>query len=147
MAQDPFLAALAQQVTGYQSLAKLAQAQHEYVQNSCTEELLAVLARRQDVLDQIAELEQCVAPVKKRWGEFLAELGEHDRLQAEFYLTETRRLLEEITSADRNDALVLQQRKINLGREINQATAARMFNRNYAAAAYGQKAAALDIQR
>ena len=38
------------------------------------------------------------------------------------------------------DALLLQQRKLNLGREISQASSARQLNRSYAAAAYGRLA-------
>ena len=62
-------------------------------------------------------------------------------------MNQSRKFLEEITNSDRNDALVLQQRKLNLGRYINQATAARKFNRNYAAAAYGYEPSTLNIQR
>ena len=45
---------------------------------------------------------------------------------------ETRRLLEEITTSDRNDAMVLQQRKLNLGKQITLAKSANQINRNYA---------------
>ena len=146
MADDAVLAALVQQLGCYQRLAKLAQVQHSHVQNCATEDLLLVLSQRQTVLDQIAELEQCIAPAKKRWREYLTELSEPDRTQAQSLLDQTRLILEEITTADRNDTLVLQQRKINLGRGINQATAARKFNKAYTAA-YGQQPAALDTQR
>jgi hypothetical protein len=147
MMHDHVLEALAQQVGCYEDLAKLAAAQHEFVQNSRTEDLLALLAKRQELLDVVSELEQSIAPQKQRWGDFLTELKETDREKAAFLLAETRRLLEEITTADRRDTLVLQQRKINLGREIQQATSARQFNRNYAAAAYGRAPAAVDVQR
>jgi hypothetical protein len=147
MANDPTLTALAQQLACYERLAKLAQLQHEHVQNSRTEELLLVLGQRQELLDQVADLEQCIGPAKKRWAEYLASLGAEDRARAESMLEETRALLEDITTADRNDSLVLQQRKINLGQQINQATSARKFNRSYATAAYGQRPAALDLQR
>jgi hypothetical protein len=60
---------------------------------------------------------------------------------------ETRRLLEEITAADRNDALILQQRKLNLGKQISQASAAKQVNRNYAAAAYGTKVSRMDVRQ
>jgi len=43
--------------------------------------------------------------------------------------------------------MVLQQRKLNLGREINRASASRRLNMKYAAAAYGQRPAALDVQQ
>jgi hypothetical protein len=62
-------------------------------------------------------------------------------------MAETRRLLEEITTSDRNDAMVLQQRKLNLGKQITQAKAARQVNRNYATAAYGAVKSKVDFSR
>ena len=125
-----------QQLGCYQRLAKLAQIQHGHVQNSATEDLLLVLSQRQALLDQIAELEQCISPAKKRWREYLAELSEPGHHSAG----------SEITTADRQDTLVLQQRKINLGRGINQATAARKFNKTYTAA-YVRQSPVFDTQR
>src|SRR5262249_3382327 len=117
------------------------------VQNSRTEDLLAVLALRQQVLEEISGLENTIGPVKKSWNDFLAGLGAGDRSKAESLLAETRRLLEEITTSDRNDALALQQRKMNLGTQINQTPVARQVNRKYAAAAYGKRSAVLDLQQ
>jgi hypothetical protein len=117
------------------------------VQQSRTEQLLEVLERRQEVLDQVGRLEQIIATAKRRWGEYLRGLDDGRRAMAERLLAETRRLLEEITAADRNDALILQQRKLNLGKQINQAQTARQVNRNYAAAAYGKVAPRMDVKQ
>jgi flagellar biosynthesis/type III secretory pathway chaperone len=146
MADDPVLAALIQQLDCYQRLAKLARTQHEHVQHSRTEDLLLVLSQRQTLLAQVAQLEQRVAPAKQRWQDYLSKLPSEERSMAESLLGRTRLLLEEITSSDLKDSLVLQQRKFKLGREINQTSAARKFNRVYAAAAYGQPRPALDRQ-
>ncbi len=147
MNHEPVIAALEQQVGCYRKLAKLAELQHVYVQQSQTEELLGVLQSRQVVLDQVADLEQTIAPVKKRWTNYIAEIAADDRSLAESLLAETRKLLEQITTADRNDALVLQQRKLNIGKQINQATAAKQINRVYTAAAYGSPHGRMDVQR
>ena len=147
MVVDPVIAALQEQVTCYQRLAKLAEQQHEHVQQSSTEALLDVLARRQEVLDQVARLEQTIVVAKRRWGEYVGGLRSDQRAQAERLMGETRRLLEEITTSDRNDALILQQRKLNLGKQISQASAARQINRSYAAAAYGTKVSRMDVRQ
>lgn len=144
---DPTITALEQQVACYGRLAKLAAVQHEYVQQNQTERLLDVLRGRQEVLDQIAAFERELAPHKRAWGAYLNRLAPAQRDRAEALMGETRRLLEEITAADRDDALVLQQRKLNLGRQINQAAAARQVNKHYAAAAYGARPARMDVQR
>src|SRR5688572_15496700 len=145
--KDPIMVALEEQVVCYRRLARLAEAQHEHVQQSRTEELLEVLTKRQEVLEQIARLERVLGPVKKSWGDYLGGLAAPCRLKAEEHLGETRRLLEQITAADRNDAMVLQQRKLNIGKQINQAASAKQVNRNYAAAAYGARRSALDVQK
>ena len=147
MPQDPIILALEEQVGCYKRLAKLAELQHEHVQQNQTESLLEVLGQRQDVLDQVARLEIIIAPAKRRWGDYLAALDTGNRARAEGMLAQTRRLLEQITTADRNDSMVLQQRKLNLGRQINQAANARQINRTYAAAAYGTRTAKMDVKQ
>ena len=144
---DPVIDALHGQVDCYRRLFKLAELQHEHVQQERTESLLEVLARRQQVLDQLSALERVVAPAKRQWNEYLATLAAAERDEAERLLAETRRLLEAITAADCNDVLVLQQRKLNIGRQISQAASARQVNRTYAAAAYGRRAPAMDVQQ
>jgi hypothetical protein len=147
MEDDPILEALERQVSCYRRLAKLADQQHEHVRQSRTEELLAVLSQRQQVLDQVADLEQAILPAKRRWGDYLNGLAEQQRSSAQGLMAESRKLLEQITTADRNDALVLQQRKIEVGRTLRHNAAARNVSRSYTAAAIGRRPASFDIQR
>ena len=95
----------------------------------------------------MSAFEAVIGPAKKRWGEYVAALDESVRGKAEALMGETRRLLEQITTADRNDVLVLQQRQLNLGQQINKTAAARQVNRTYAAAAYGPRKSRMDVQR
>src|SRR6266480_71183 len=117
---------LEEQVECYRRLEKLAQRQHECVQQSDTEGLIEVLEQRKEVVDRILELEKELGPSKAQWKAGTA-VGEAEKL-----LAEARALLARITAADRDDAMVLQQRKLNLGRQIKQASTARQVNRNYA---------------
>jgi hypothetical protein len=146
MNDDPVIHALAEQVACYRRLAKLAAVQRDHIQHARTEELLEVLQSRQAVLDQVAAHERVIAPAKLQWNEYAGRLDAEARRQAETLLAETRALLEKITSADRNDVMVLQQRKLNVGKQIRQATVARQVNRNYAAAAYGTSKPRMDLQ-
>jgi uncharacterized protein with von Willebrand factor type A (vWA) domain len=143
---EAVLSALEEQVVCYKRLAKLAEQQHQFVQQGQTEALLEVLARRQEVLDQVARLEGTLSPAKKNWSGYLESLGGESRSKAEGLLAQTRQLLEQITAADRNDTLVLQQRKQSLGQKINQAQTAKSINRTYAAAAYGTRKPAMDFK-
>jgi len=146
--QDPVLAALDAQAACYRRLAKLAERQHEFVQQGQAEELLQILALRQAELDQLAAHERVISPAKREWQAYLGRLAPAARAKAESLMLETRALLERITAADKNDVLVLQQRKLNIGQQIGQTTAVRTVNRAYAAAAYGgAKSARVNVQR
>jgi len=146
MAENPIIAALEEQVGCYRKLARLAEAQREHVQQSHVEALLEVLQHRQQILDQLKELEFTIGPAKKRWTEFVGEIESDARARAEALVAETRKLLEQIMASDRNDALALEQRKLNLGKQITQAGSAKQLNRSYAAAAYGKPVARMDVQ-
>jgi hypothetical protein len=143
---DAVLNALEQQLHCYRHLAKLAELQHVHVQQEQTEALLDVLRLRQGVLDEIAALEKIVLPARQNWNEFAAPLDPQTRQRAQTLIAQTRRLLEEITNADRKDALVLQQRKLNLGKQINKTRSSQVVTRRYAAA-YGKPRSTVDVQR
>jgi len=145
MNDDPIIKALSEQVACYRRLVKLALIQHEHVQNSRTDDLLGVLAARQEVIDQLAAQEKVIAPAKKRWAEYAATLTPASRKTADAMLAETRALLEQIMGSDKNDVLVLQQRKLNVGRQIRKTAAAHQVNRTYAAAAYGTARSKVDF--
>ena len=147
MPDDPILSALQEQVDGYRKLARLAEAQRRHVQSGQTESLLEVLNQRQAVIDAIAAAERVVSPAKRTWSEFAGTLAPDQRTTAERMLAETRQLLERITASDRDDAVVLQQRKLNLGRQIDKAAMAKAVNLSYAAAAYGTPRPTLDLQQ
>jgi hypothetical protein len=143
---DTVISALEDQVGCYRKLAKLTELQHVHVQQSQTEALLDVLRSRQTVLDEITRLETVVGPAKREWSIYVGRFDAQQRTKAESLLTETRTLLEQITVADQNDALVLQQRKLNLGKQISQASAATKVNRTYAASAYGTRPSRMDFK-
>src|SRR5258706_14397304 len=147
MVDDPVILALSEQVACYRKLAKLAELQHRYVQNSQTERLLEILKDRQQLIDRLAAHERIITAAKSRWPEFTAGLSPESRGRAETLLAETRKLLEQITSCDRDDVMALPQQKVGLGRQIRQASVSRQLNRNYAVAAYGRSTPRLDLQR
>lgn len=147
MTDEAILLALEEQVGCYQRLAKLAQIQHEHIRQGRMEQLLEVLRSRQQVLEQMTACEKVTAPAKRDWETFRGRLPAEMRSKAESLLAESRSLLEQITAADRDDALVLQQRKLNIGKELRQASSARQINRMYGIAAYGRKPSTMDVQR
>lgn len=139
--------ALEVQLGCYQRLAKLVEVQHSHVEQNEIEPLIEVLKKRQDEMSQISQLEHVVAPAKREWGAFVSGIDVGMRGRAERVLSQVRLLLEQITTMDQNDTLLLQQRKLNLGRQINQTSAAKQVNRTYAAAAYGSRPSTMNLQR
>jgi hypothetical protein len=138
MNNDAIITALEQQLACYEKLAKLAESQHDHVLDGSTDALLNLLQNRQAVLDELSRLERVVAPVRKEWSSFTASLAPDQRMHAEAIMLRARQLLEEITRSDQDDVMLLQQRKLNVGRQINQASATRQVNRAYASTAYGR---------
>jgi hypothetical protein len=147
MSEDSIITALQQQLSCYRRLARLAELQHEHVQQQRVEELIEVLSQRQTVLDHAMELEKVIAPARRQWAVYVERLNEPARHEAESLFSESRELLERITAADQADAMVLQQRKLNIGRELGAAAAAKHVNRSYAAAAYEQGGSRINVQR
>jgi hypothetical protein len=124
MSEVSVLTTLEEQVGLYRRLAKLAELQHEHVQQGRIEELLDVLGKRQEVVNKLSRLQ-------------VSDEVKTDP-QAQALILEGQELLREITAADKRDAMVLQQRKLNLSQQINQNRSAKQVNRNYATAAYGK---------
>lgn len=123
--------ALEKEVTLYRRLAKLAEIQHEHIGRDDAEGLLTVLGQRQLVLDDLGELERTVGPARRRWQDFLQELPTGLRQTIETLMLQTRELLEVITASDRNDTMILQQRKLNVGHQLNQAKKGQQAQRGY----------------
>ncbi len=131
------LSSLTQQLACYRQLARLCELQRQYVEQNQTDELLSVLEQRGGLLQQIAELESHVAPLKRNWSEISATMSDTDRSTAAEMLAETKSLLMQITQADQDDVLLLQQRKLNVGKQIAATSQAKVVNHRYAASAYG----------
>ena len=91
MTTDPIILALSEQVGCYRRLAKLAEIQHDFVQNGQTEELIGVLQSRQRLIEQLAGLDQTIAPARQRWAEYLNALEAPDQKQAESLWLKPRR--------------------------------------------------------
>ena len=133
------LDSLRSQVACYRRLRKLSELQRAYIRENQTDELLNVLEARSGILTEIARLEHDVAPLKRHWETASAGLEAAQRTLAETMISEAKSLLQMITQADQDDVLILQQRKLTVGKQIQQTTKARTFNTRYAAAAYGTR--------
>lgn len=128
--------AIEQQASLYARLYELAERQHECVRQDRQDELLDVLEQRGRVVEQIAITERLLRPVRQRWADIAAKLDEDSRRRAESAFSGSRELLARITAADQDDVLVLQQRKLNIGRELRATHSQHRIATRYAASAY-----------
>ncbi len=131
----------------YDKLLKLAELQHVHVAGEQTDELLEVLQLREQVVTQITGIESKLKAVRQQWPTISAGFPEADRALAESLFGQTRELLERVTAADQDDALLLQQRKLSVGRQLTQARDGRRVNQNYAASAYAGASGNTDVAR
>ena len=129
------ITSLEQQVECYHLLVKLSERQRMYIEQNQTDALVGVLEDRLKLMGEINRLEVSAGPFKKGWNELQGGLDVETRGRAEGLVMQTRELLGRITQADQDDVLILQQRKLNVGRQLQQAAGARAVNRTYAAAA------------
>ena len=139
---------LTEQLTLYRKLQKLCEKQRQCVEQNQIDAFIEILASRAEILQEIARLEHEVAPLKRDWPAAAATMDGGSREQVADMLAETKALLEQITQADQDDVLLLQQRKLNVGKQIAATTAARKVNTRYAAAAYaGSNGSKLNVQK
>ncbi|MBC7784048.1 MAG: hypothetical protein H7144_09420 [Burkholderiales bacterium] len=142
------VSALREQLSCYRNLQRLCELQRQYVEQNQTDELLTVLESRGGILNDIARLEQDVSPLKRDWPVESAAMTDDVRRQVQEMLAEAKLLLAQITQADQDDVLLLQQRKLNVGRQIAATSNARQVNNRYAASAYAAAAGSkLNVQK
>ena len=135
-AKPPIIVSLESQLACYRRLQKLSDLQRAYVRENQTDELIEVLQTRSELLTDIARLENDVAPLKRSWADTSLALSPSLRTAAAAMLAETRTLLQQITQADQDDVLLLQQRQLNVGKQIQQHRVAKQVNTRYAASSY-----------
>ena len=108
--KPPIVQALENQLACYRKLQKLSDLQRGYVRENQTDELLNVLTARSELLTEISRLEKEVAPLKRAWADHSAAFPPLLKETTSKMLAETRALLQQITQADQDDVLLLQQR-------------------------------------
>jgi flagellar biosynthesis/type III secretory pathway chaperone len=124
---------LDRQVSLYRRLRELAGEQHSLISTDEASRLLSVLAERQHLVAELAELDKELKPLRREWPAVRARLTVRQRERAEGMVTEVGRLLREIIDSDRRDGELLTQLAGKKNQEIAALDAGRRAN-----AAYGQ---------
>ena len=118
----------------YQQLASLGDQQTKIVASDlgsddlagadATEQLLRLLAQRQQLIDQIAATHDQLAPYRADWPAFWQALSEQDRCRIGPLVDQVEQLLAGIIKQDDQDRQTLQQAQSRAGAELKQLAAA-----------------------
>ena len=115
----------------YRELSSLAARQRHLISGDQPEALLDLLARRQQIVEQL----QAVHAELSRAGGPAGGWSEQARDQAEALLAESRALAQQILERDREDGELLAVRKASLAASLTQIRGGQAANRAYARAA------------
>ena len=111
---------LTQQRELYQQLKTLSDQQGELIAQGQAEQLLTVLSQRQSLVEQIAQLNEHIAPFKQHWPDLSAQISDDQRKQVNTLLEEVENLLQSIIGQDDRHRQQLQSAKEDVGRQLQQ---------------------------
>jgi hypothetical protein len=115
----------------YVQILELAKRQSGFVATGDSEGLMAVLAARSRLIDQVTPHDRTLQPYKGRWQEVLDSLGAGDRVVLSGLLKEVQQLLADILLQDETDKESLVRQKSDIGTELKKAVTGSALNRAY----------------
>ncbi|MBC7773197.1 MAG: flagellar export chaperone FlgN [Pyrinomonadaceae bacterium] len=110
--------ALTRQCELCRSLDTLSAKQSEQIRSGDSDGLLRVLAERQGFVDQVAELNDQIAPYRQQWETCLAAAGKDDRVRLEMLVNQLTDLVERIARQDDVDRAALEIQRSALSTEL-----------------------------
>ena len=111
---------LGRQCSLYEQLCSLCEQQHRQITSGSVEELLDVLSQRQDVINQLAQIERDIEPYRRRWQEFWGQQDDGDRQRINETLQRSQRALALIIEQDDRSRQMLEDARERLGGELTQ---------------------------
>lgn len=121
----------------YARLDELSKSQSAHIERDETDELLAVLARRQSVIDEITGVNEELGPFRDRWRSLSGALGDSERKDLRGRLEALESLVNSISARDEEDRRVLESRRREVGREMESLSRGRGAVNAYNAGSHG----------
>ena len=134
-ARAPLLVLLERQRAEYRALHDMSRQQHDYVSRRDGEALLALLGRRQQVIERLTQIDAALSQYRRDWGQVYASLEPVDRDHADTLLGEINETLAAIMASDREDAEALGEQKQRISGELASVPTSRQVHSAYGAAA------------
>jgi hypothetical protein len=91
----------------YTALIDLSRIQLRLIESSDFKRLRLLMLRKQELLDMLDDIELCLKPTKKRWGEFRRRLSEDDIHVLDASLATVEELLSELIATERRSERLL----------------------------------------
>lgn len=132
---DELLDLLTRQHDLYRQLRELAAQQSGTIAAEDPSALLDILSRRQSLIDELAEINQRLEPVRADWKRIESMLTTSQRQRAGRLVEQVGELLAEILASDEADSKMLSARKVMTGQQITQSTASAQVQAAYQRAA------------
>lgn len=128
---------LGEQCGIYRQLNELAGRQSELVEGGDAEALLALLARRQSLIDQLTQINGRLEPYRDQWPSLWRELDESTRQRVTSLIDEVQRLLDEIVAQDERDRATLAAQRDRMADDMQRLGRGAAMNRAYGQAGPG----------
>lgn len=122
---------LEQQLRLFEHLAELSDRQQGLVDDGQAEQLLALLAQRQQLIDHLDTVNGELEPYRNQWDQFWPGLEDSQRQRIGPLIEQAQQLLERIMQADDRDRGRLESAKIEVAAELSQVNQARAARDGY----------------
>ncbi len=126
------LVLLAEQREHYRELKSLSSQQAQCIRAGSTEDLLALLSKRQSVIDSLSKSNAQVVPYRESWPSICEVIDPAQRQRVGKILDEIGQMLSEVVEQDERDRVELKGVQAHIGTQMNQVNRA-----NRAIQAYG----------
>ncbi len=123
---------LDQQRDLYEQLHGLSDQQAQLVSTGDPDPLLALMSRRQQLIDQLTQVSSRLEPYRTNWSEYWAELDGDSRDRVGGLVKQVQTLLEQIMSQDERDRATLAARRTEVAGSVQRMRQGASVNRAYA---------------
>jgi hypothetical protein len=144
---DNFIADLTQQKSLYEQLLKLSMRQRDFIAGDRVDELLNLLQQRQSLIEQAGQIENRVKPIKLEWAAVSQSIDEASKQHVQNILAESRDLLGQLAQRDSDDSLVMQQKKLDVRKQIQGTQQQTQVAKHYAAGAYASSRSQINVRQ
>lgn len=104
----------------YHQLQSLSVQQSQSIRDGSTEELLALLSKRQSVIDALSRSNTQVAPYRERWATICEIVEPSQRQQVKQVLDEIEQMLNQVVQQDELDRAELKNVQARIGTQMSQ---------------------------